>query len=512
MPSLCRSITSSIVLLTILLAAPSTVGLAAEDEPDKARLLRYPSIHRDFVVFVYAGDLWRAPSAGGRAWRLTSHTGVELTPKISPDGEWIAYSAEYSGTRQVYVIPAGGGEPKQLTFYNDVGAMPPRGGFDYWIQGWRPDGKILVRMNRTPFGQRPGRYFLVDPRGGLEQPLPIPVAGSASFSSDGTRLAYTYFDREFRTWKRYQGGRNQDVWTFDLEAMESRRLTDWDGSDNFPLWHGDTIYFTSDREETLNLFAIDASGGEARKVTDFDEYDVLWPSLGPEAIVFMNGGWLYRLDLETGGVARIPIEIGNDLPATVPHWEDASDNIAAVTVSPNGKRVVFEARGDLFSVPARDGATRNLTATQGVRESAPAWSPDGRWIAYYSDASGEMELYVRAQDGAGEPRQLTSEGATWRFPSVWSPDSNKLAFGTSDRQLHVLDVASGEITIVDTGTQASIDTTRKRTRTHDCRALPSTRWTRGRSRFSATARPSTSSPPGAPKERTSSSSPTGTTT
>ena len=199
--------------------------LAASASAREARLLRYPSIHHDFVVFAYAGDLWRAPSAGGHAFRLTSHEGVELTPKISPDGQWVAYSAEYSGTRQVHVLPAAGGEPKQLTFYNDVGVMPPRGGFDYWIQGWSPDGKILVRMNRTPWGPRPGRFFLVDPAGGLEDPLQIQVGGSADFSQNGSQLAFTYFDREFRTWKRHMGGRNQDIWTFDLEALESKRLT-----------------------------------------------------------------------------------------------------------------------------------------------------------------------------------------------------------------------------------------------------------------------------------------------
>lgn len=444
-------------IAALALAAPAAVG--AQDGPSgEARLLRYPAIHGDFVVFVYAGDVWRAPSAGGRAYRLTSHRGVELTPKISPDGRWIAYSAEYSGSRQVYVMPAEGGSPRQLTFYNDVGVMPPRGGFDYWIQGFRPDGKILVRMNRTPWGARPGRYFLVDPEGGLERPLPIPIGGSASYSPDGNSLAYTYFDREFRTWKRYQGGRNQDVWTFDLEAMKSRRLIDWPGSDNFPMWHDGTIYFTSDRDHTMNLFAVDVASGETRKLTDFDDYDVLWPSLGPDAIVFMNGGWLYRLDLATEAVAKIPIEIAGDLPGTVPYWEDASDNVAAADLSPGGERAVFEARGDLFTVPAENGPTRDLGASSAVRDSAPAWSPDGAWIAYWSDASGEMELYVRSQDGRGEPRQVTSGGEVWRFPAAWSPDSKRLAFGDSDHRLQIVDAASGAIEVVDTDEQGDIQT------------------------------------------------------
>jgi len=452
-------------LLAALALAVPAFARAQDGPPSEARLLRYPSIHGDFVVFVYAGDVWRAPSAGGRAYRLTSHAGVELTPKISPDGEWVAYSAEYSGTRQVYVMPAAGGPPRQLTFYNDVGVMPPRGGFDYWIQGFHPDGRILVRMNRTPWGERPGRYFLVDPEGGFEQPLPIPIGGSASYSPDGTGLAYTYFDREFRTWKRYQGGRNQDVWTFDLEAMQSRRLIDWPGSDNFPMWHGGSIYFTSDRDHTMNLFAIDVASGATRKLTDFDEYDVLWPSLGPDAIVLMNGGWLYRLDLATEAVEKIAIEIGGDLPGAVPHWEEVADNVAAADLSPGGERAVFEARGDLFTVPAKDGPTRNLTATSGVRESAPAWSPDGTRIAYWSDATGEMELYVRSQDGRSqdgreEPRQVTRGGGVWRYPAVWSPDSTKLAFGDSDHRLQVLDVESGAIELVDSDDQGDIDTYR----------------------------------------------------
>lgn len=434
-----------------LVAGPPLV--AADGE---ARLLRYPSIYRDFVVFVHGGDLWRAPSKGGQAVRLTSHEGVELTPKISPDGAWVAFSAEYSGSRQVYVMPVTGGQPKQLTFYNDVGTMPPRGGFDYWIQGWHPDGKILVRMNRTPWGVRPGRYFLVDPEGGLEQPLPIPIGGGADYSPDGKKLAYVYYDREFRTWKHYQGGRNQDLWTFDFEAMKSTRITEAAGSDNFPMWHGNTLYFTSDREHTLNLYAHDLGSGEVRKLTRFDEYDVLWPSLGPEAIVFMNGGWLYRTDLASGDTRKIPITIGDDRQVAMPRWETVSDNIASADLSPDGKRAVFEARGDLFTVPAKNGPTRNLTRTQGVRESAPAWSPDGVRLAYYSDVDGEMALYVRMQDGSGEPRRIVKGVPVWRAPAEWSPDGEKLAFGDSENRLYIVDVESGKLTLADQSDQGPI--------------------------------------------------------
>ncbi len=415
-------------ILACLIALTIGVALAATAAADTERLLRYPSIHENFVVFVHAGDVWRAPVTGGPARRLTSHEGVELTPRISPDGGRVAYTAEYGGSRQVYVMPADGGMPRQLTFYNDVGVMPPRGGFDNWIQGWSPDGQILVRMNRTPWGARPGRYFLVDPDGGLERPLPVYIGGSAGYSPDGESIAYTYFDREFRTWKRHMGGRNQDIWTFDLKSMKSRRMTDWAGSDNFPMWHGDTIYFTSDREHTLNLYAMNASTGKVRKVTDFDEYDVLWPNLGPDAIVFMNGGALYRFNLATEKSAKIPITVGDDMASANPYWDDVSDNIASGGLSPDGKRALFEARGDLFTVPAADGPTRNLTRTPGVHESAPSWSPDGRWIAYWSDATGEMELYLREQDGSGEPRQLTRGSAIWRYPVVWSPDGKSLAF------------------------------------------------------------------------------------
>ena len=445
-------------LILLSLVATLTVAPARADEtgPPEARLLRFPDIHGDSVAFVYGGDIWQASTAGGPARRLTSHAGLELFPKISPDGRWIAFSAEYTGTRQVFVMPAWGGTPKQLTFYNDVGPLPPRGGWDDWILGWTPDGKILVRMNRVPWNNRMGRYYVVDPSGGLETPLELPEGGSASLSADGKKIAYTPIDREFRTWKRTRGGRAQDIWIYDFAAHRSERITDHPGTDNFPMWVGSTVYFTSDRDRTLNIFASDLVSKAIRKLTNFTEYDVLWPSLGPGAIVFMNGGYLYRLDLGTEKAERIPITLGAAIDTAAPQWKDVKANVGRADLSPSAARTVFEARGEIFTVPAKDGAPRNLTETPGVREMAPAWSPDGKSIAYLSDATGEYEIYLRPQ-GGGAARRLTIDGGAWRLPPVWSPDSTKLAFGDRSQRLRILDVATGALTDADKGTREDLD-------------------------------------------------------
>jgi tricorn protease len=427
----------------------------------RAGLLFQPDIHGDFVVFVHSGDLWRAPAAGGEARRLTSHTGQELYPKFSPDGSQIAFSAEYSGSRQVWVMPSEGGQPRQLTFYTDVGPLPPRGGTDAWVLGWSPDGKILVRLNRTPWSDRMGRYFLVDPAGGLEVPLPPPHGGSASFSPDGKSLAYTPIDREFRTWKRSLGGRAQDLWIYDLAGSQSRRLTDWRGTDNFPMWLGDTIYFTSDRDYTLNLFAYDLPTGKTTQLTRFSEFDVLWPSAGAggsrRQIVFTAGGELYRYAPGEAEASKIPITLHSELAATVPRFEDVADNIAAFALSPSSKRVLFEARGDIFSVPAEKGNVRNLTLTQGVRERDPDWSADGKNIVYLSDATGEYEIYLRPADGSEPPRQLTKNSDVWLFAPRFSADGKKIAYADRNRRLWVLEVESGKQTEVDRGFREDLD-------------------------------------------------------
>ncbi len=437
-------------LLSALLVL--VAGTASAQTPTK--LLRFPDIHGERVVFVHAGDIHIASSAGGTALRLTSHAGQELYPKFSPDGRQIAFSAEYDGTRQIYVMPASGGEPKQLTFYNDVGPMPPRGGTDNRVLDWTPDGKhILVRMNRVGWDERGGRHYLVPVDGGMEQPLVIPEGGAGMFSPDGRKLVYTPIDREFRTWKRTRGGRAQDVWIYDLDANRSQRVTQNRATDHQPMWIGETIYFVSDRESTLNLYAMASSETEPtaqpRKLTAFTEFDVLWPSAGPDNVVFENGGSIWRFDPSSGQATELAITVPGDRAPTQPRYVKPANFVESFGISPGGERALFGARGEIFSVPAKQGEIRNISNTPDAREISVSWSPDGKSIAYLSDASGEYEIHVRNQDGSGEARRITQDGDVWRFPPVWSPDSKKLAFADKRQRLRIVDVASGGFTEVD---------------------------------------------------------------
>lgn len=438
----------SLFVSAVLLAAAT-----AAPEAGSSRVLRFPDICGDAVAFVQAGDLYRVAAAGGTAQRLTSHIGNELYPKFSPDCRWIAFSAEYDGTRQVYVIPAEGGLPRQLTWYTDVGSMPPRGGTDYRVLDFSPDGKnVLVRANRVPYDERSGRLYQVPVAGGLETPLAMPESGGGMFSPDGKSVVYTPIDRDFRSWKRYRGGRAQDVWTYDLSNNTSKRLTDNRATDHQPMWLGDTIYFVSDRGHTLNLWSMPTSGGEARQLTRFDDFDVLWPSAGKDALVFEQGGWIWRFDPATAQASKIDIRVGGDQPQALPAWKKVAAQIESFDVSPHGERVVFGARGELFSVPAKNGEIRNLSKTPAAREISASWSPDGKSIAYLSDESGEYEIYVRSQDGSGQARRVTRDGGIWRFPPVWSPDSGKLAYADKRQRLRIVDVGNGSQREVDQST------------------------------------------------------------
>jgi tricorn protease len=442
-------------LVLILAVVASAATLQAQER--LTRLLRQPDIHGDTVAFVYAGDLWLASARGGDARRLTSDDGMEYFPKFSPDGRWIAFTGDYSGSRQVFVISVDGGQPRQLTYYNDVGPLPPRGGIDNRVVDWTPDGKnILFLPHRLPWSDRMARPYVVPFAGGMETPLAIPEAGGGAYSPDGTKLVYTPIEREFRTWKRYRGGRAQDVWIYDLASNKAEQITDNPYTDNQPVWIGDTIYFTSDRPEGgaktagyLNLWAYDTRSKQTRRVTSHNDYDVLWPSADRNAVVYESGGYLHRFDASTQKSERIPIRVYGDFRNTLPYFRNVKDNIGEFSLSPSGARALFVARGEIFTAPAKEGEIRNLTQTPGIRERDASWSPDGKWISYLSDKSGDYEVYVRPADNATNERQITTNARAWRFTPSWSPDSKMLAFSDKDHALYVLDVATGKVTAVD---------------------------------------------------------------
>lgn len=464
----------SIALWSVLLTA-ATLCQAQTGTGGGTRLLRTPDIHGDTVVFSYAGDLWVSDlsggASGGAARRLTSHPGEELFPKFSPDGRLVAFTGQYSGNRQVHVIPVEGGEPKQLTFRNDIGEIPPRGGYDNQVLGWTPDGKqVLFRGNRVPWNSRMGRPFLVPAAGGMESALPVPYGGMGTLSPDGTRMVYAPIMREFRTWKRHKGGRAQDLWIYDLARNTSERITDFAGTDNQPVWIGDTIYFTSDRGAggsggngdpmgKLNLWAFDTRSRQTRQASNQDRWDVLWPSGDDRRVVYESGGWIWLFDPAGGQHSRLDVRVTGDLPQTLPRFANVTANIQAMNLSPSGRRAAFDARGEIFTVPAEKGEIRNLTGTPGIREAVPAWSPDGRQIAYLSDRTGEYEIWVRPSDGSGAERQVTRGADSWRYPPLWSPDGKKLAFGDSERRLRYVEVEGpngGRIVEVDHSTRGDI--------------------------------------------------------
>jgi tricorn protease len=328
--------------------------------------------------------------------------------------------------------------------------MPPRGGYDYRVLGWTPDGKnVLFRGNRLPWGERMGKYFTISIDGGLEVPLPIPEGGGGMLSPDGTKMVYTPIDREFRTWKRYRGGRAQDIWIYDLVNNTSEQITEYTGTDNQPMWIDDKIYFTSDKNGTLNLYSYDLASKQTAELTTFDYYDVLWPSASEDMIVYENGGYIYKYDVAANKNEQVPIKVFGDFAGTVPYIKNIKGQVNWFEISPTGKRGLFEARGDVFTVPAEHGEITNLTQTPGIREIDPVWSPDGKWIAYLSDKTGEYEIFMKASDGSGEDKQITSNGTIWRFPPIWSPDSKKLVFSDKNQELRYVDVNTGNTTLVD---------------------------------------------------------------
>ena len=428
----------SAVLTTLMVVAILGTGVVAA----QTKLLRFPDIHGDQIVFTYAGDLWLASTSGGAAVRLTAHPGVELFAKFSPDGRWIAFTGQYDGDEQVYVVPTAGGVPTQLTFYPAAGPLPPRWGSDNQVYDWTPDGgAVLFRSMRHGWSLTDTQLFTVSPDGGLPEVLPMPESGAGDLSPDGKQVVYSPLTRDFRTWKRYQGGWAQDLYIFDLDSYDVRRVTDDPRSDRDPMWIGDKIYFSSDRDGTLNLFAFDIGSGQTDQLTRSKTWDVRWPSDdGRGRIVYELNGELQIFDIAAGRSDGVEIEVPDDGLWMRPERISVANRIEDWELSPKGERALFVARGDIFTAPIEKGPTRNLTHSSGAHDKWARWSPDGKQIAFISDRTGEDEVYLIAQDGSGEPRQLTRGGQVMRYAPEWSPDGTHLAFSDKDGKLYVLEI------------------------------------------------------------------------
>jgi len=426
-------------LLVLALVLPALASAAP------TKLLRFPDVYGDQVAFCYAGDIWKASSKGGPATRLTAHPGVEVFPRFSPDGKWIAFTGQYDGDEQVYVIPSDGGEPKQLTWYPAHGPLAPRWGYDNIVYGWTPDGSsILFRSLRYGYAEHPGQLYTVKPTGGPAIPLPMPRAGAGDYAPDGQRMIYAPLWRDFRTWKRYEGGWATDLYIYDLKTHATKVVAPTKRTERDPMWIGDAIFFVSDRTGTLNLYKYDVKSEAVTQVTKSDTWDVRWASSDNKAtIAFEAGGEIHVLDAASGKDTKIDITVPDDGLWDRPSRVSAAGNVEDYDLSPKGERALFTARGDIFTAPIENGPTRNLTKTSIAHDRSSAWSPDGKTIAFISDATGEEEIYTVPQDGSAKPKQLT-KGSTMRlFRPAWSGDNKRIAYGDKEGRLWVIPAEGG---------------------------------------------------------------------
>lgn len=416
----------------------------AQVEPHGA-MLRYPDVSADSIVFVYADDLWVVSRDGGLASPLAAPTGLESFPRFSPDGMTIGFVGNYDGNRDLYTVPTAGGIPLRVTHH-------PAG---ETLCGWTPKGELLFQSRgQDGLGKR-AQLFTVAKEGGLPERLPVPYGAFGTVHDGGAWLAYVPWSRDGRTWKRYRGGMASDVWMFNLKTHESKRVTDWEGTDSIPMWNGDDLYYLSDAgpNHRLNVWCYDQQSGAKTQITDFSDYDVKWPSIGPGPagkgeIVFQHASDLMLLDLENSAVRKVEVKLPGARPSLRPNRVDAADFIQSYSVSPTGKRAVSEARGDIWTLPAENGMPRNLTRTSGVFERDPSWSPDGRYVAYLSDEFGEYEVYIQQSDGKGKARRVTMNGAAFRYGPEWSPDSKKVMFTDKAGSVFFVDIESMVVTTV----------------------------------------------------------------
>jgi tricorn protease len=408
------------------------------------KLMQHPDVSDTHITFTYGDDVWIVSKSGGLANRLSSPPGTEGFPRFSPDGKMIAYTANYNGNYDVYVISINGGIPKRLTYH----------GMNDRVLGWTPDGKsVLFASSRESGRQRYSQFYTVGIEGGSAKKLSIPYGEYASFSSDGTKIAYTDRSRVSRNWKRYRGGTAPDILVFDLKSFETENVTSNSANDELPMWIGETIFYMSDNgpNKRNNLWKYDLKTKTNSQLTQFEDYDITFPESSTTDIVFEAGGNLYLYTMSTGTTTKVEIQIISDQKELIPVIKNVADYLQDATLSPDGNRVVVQARGELFNLPAAEGFISNISRTSGTAERSPAWSPDGKHLACWSDLEGEYQLLLYDMEGPTKPKKITNHKNGFYYAMYWSPDSKKIAFVDQAMSIKVIDISSGKETTVDKG-------------------------------------------------------------
>jgi tricorn protease len=426
-------------LFPILMFAGFAPALGAAGA-GSTRLLRTPTVSATSIAFAYANNIWIVGREGGSARRLTSFQGQTGNPHFSPDGQWLAFSAEYAGNTDVYVVPSAGGEPKRLTWHPgaDIAA------------GWTPDGKsvLFVSTRDTEAPSAAPRFWTIPMEGGVAEPLSLPRGYQGKISPDGSHIAYRMNNSWDEERRNYRGGQNRPIWIVDLKTFDLVSPP-WAGSkDMDPAWVGNTVYFISDRDGVANVWSYDTRSKRLGQSTKFTDFDVKSLDAGAGVVVYEQAGYIHEFDPKTGRSHIVNITATGDFPWMMPHWQDVSSRLTNMALSPTGKRVAVEARGEIFTVPAEKGDVRNLTHSSGSAERDPAWSPDGKYVSYFSDKSGEYQLVIEAQDGLTPPRSVALPKPTHYYTPSWSPDSKKLVYTDTNLKVWVIDVASGQTKIV----------------------------------------------------------------
>ena len=432
-------ITSLLLLVFCFLVFYTKIG-AQNGHGGQTRLLRTPTVSATQIGFAYANNIWVVPRAGGSAKRLTSFQGQTANPHFSPDGRWIAFSGEYAGNFDVYIVPSDGGEPKRLTWHP---------GADL-VEGWTPDGKSILfsstRGSWAPSGAP--RFYTVPVEGGVEEPMALPRAYQGKISADGTHIAYRMNNSWDEERRNYRGGQNRPIWIVDLKTYDLVSPPWTDSKDVYPVWVDDSVFFISDRDGVANVWEYQTKTKKLTQITKFTDFDVKSMDSGAGTVVFEQAGYVHELDPKSGKSKILNIVAAGDFPWMMPNWEDVSNRISNMAISPTGKRVVVEARGEIFTIPADKGDVRNLTNSSGSAERDPAWSPDGKFVSYFSDKSGEYKLIIEAQDGLTPPREIALAKPTHYYTPTWSPDSKKLLFTDTNLKVWVLDLATEQAKIV----------------------------------------------------------------